>query len=1067
MQIGTMSITNQMRMVKDGITSVSPFRIKNYSNRPLLGYALYLFAETIIKKYETFDDYDLERAVLVFLQTLSRDAEAHEELKSLVEQTLRFLILWNQGNEVKNDIVCHHNVYRSNLRNEIELKLLHIKQLSLSQYQQLQKIYSSEKTEQNLAICKTLLSELHSAASTAAGATPGIRDKEIIKPTDTITDKLAIKPQSLAKPFRAILERVVNISHTPGNRELFYSSVRNQLVQHLIMDKMGDIRELENVLPSVYQNLLAGEGSGGILQKRQQVLELSQSEAQGESFALSPQVIQLFNIGEYTSLQRLYAQFFSPEQSREISHLIMNRQRLSPEVFSFLRQSSFNKSELVHIIEQGTWEEKVLVFEALNYAAENITSNQLNQTFTKNISTLHSLLKNIEKNDFDFTRNYELEGANLTLKQYISGEEYLIWNEIEKQVNQYKTTVTRQLNNINMLDRLLSPITINQVISHLGDSQDKGIYHNIGTEISLISAGERMASRLQDLDQRRSLTQDIANRWFRGDAVLQHRSPQLSASTSDSKPPVEFTGGKRAGVRGLIAQLSNLISTSRYHTHTFDDEKYRPMHGEEKIWFSSPLTSSPVDRQLPGYAKTIKGFPQGLLKATTTITLPKPALIMREPHIIRSLVGQPEPSMENQVFNTRSLYTPDNSSNFMLKNIANIALTVKNQLIEKLPLRSGYTAYDQSGNLIMKTAASQAVPMPQPGKKAEHWQPKEGVAIPAQEKQVPLMRNVYIQDMSGDLTLKSAENMAVKVIKNQLIEKLPLASMYAAFDKTGNLIMKRAASQAVPMTQPAKNAQHWRPIDPTTAPAREEQIPPMINVYNQDMSANLILRGSEDMAVTEIRDQLMERHFLKNFYDADKINISILKKVTNMAVSKIKTQLNINTYRSLNKTEPQEFSRYQVNQYYNSAEMILASNKEPIPEPTTAPLRMPTQSELISRFGNLIADPNLQPADLIDRQAGSLFTESQLNASAKPLGVPELVKKITLDERIIREEQRKVIEIIQKVQEQEAIINRLNNAYNQLQEEMASRVNEKKIASLILKELRAKLTLDRMRYGLQ
>ena len=62
----------------------------------------------------------------------------------------------------------------------------------------------------------------------------------------------------------------------------------------------------------------------------------------------------------------------------------------------------------------------------------------------------------------------------------------------------------------------------------------------------------------------------------------------------------------------------------------------------------------------------------------------------------------------------------------------------------------------------------------------------------------------------------------------------------------------------------------------------------------------------------------------------------------------------------------------------------------------------------------MIADPNLPPADLIDRQAGSLFTESQLNASAKPLGVPELVKKITLDERIIREEQRKVIEIIQR-----------------------------------------------------
>ena len=87
----------------------------------------------------------------------------------------------------------------------------------------------------------------------------------------------------------------------------------------------------------------------------------------GESLPY-PHRSYIFNIGEYTSLQRLYAHFSPGTKPRNISS-DYESPWLSPEVF--ILQSSFNKSELVHIIEQGTWEEKVLVFEALNYAAEH------------------------------------------------------------------------------------------------------------------------------------------------------------------------------------------------------------------------------------------------------------------------------------------------------------------------------------------------------------------------------------------------------------------------------------------------------------------------------------------------------------------------------------------------------------------------------------------------------------------------------------------------------------------------------------------------------------------------
>ncbi len=58
-------------------------------------------------------------------------------------------------------------------------------------------------------------------------------------------------------------------------------------------------------------------------------------------------------------------------------------------------------------------------------------------------------------------------------------------------------------------------------------------------------------------------------------------------------------------------------------------------------------------------------------------------------------------------------------------------------------------------------------------------------------------------------------------------------------------------------------------------------------------------------------------------------------------------------------------------------------------------------------------------------------------------------------------------ELTQKLTEQETVIYKLQHAYAQLQEDMAKGINVKKITTLVMKELRDRLKLEKMRYGVQ
>lgn len=128
---------------------------------------------------------------------------------------------------------------------------------------------------------------------------------------------------------------------------------------------------------------------------------------------------------------------------------------------------------------------------------------------------------------------------------------------------------------------------------------------------------------------------------------------------------------------------------------------------------------------------------------------------------------------------------------------------------------------------------------------------------------------------------------------------------------------------------------------------------------------------------------------------------------------------------------------------------------------------LPSQRELINRFGNLIYGPELPPSDHLGRPTQNLLTGSVPGTGATSFSMPDLVRKVIQGEELLRQEQLKVNELTQKVKEQEAVIYKLNHAHSQLQENVAAKLSDKTIRSIVLKELREKLRLDKMRYGLQ
>lgn len=1042
MQIGTISKTGSMRLLKDEHTCLTPFRTNNYFNRPLPGFALSLFAEKIIKKYEILGDYDIESVALVFLQTLLAEAEQNKELETRVEQTLSLLVLWNQRQDINNQLICHPNVYLTNLRNEIELNLSYIKQLNLSQYQQLYKLYSDAKAEQNLIVCQTLITELNASARTSL-----IRDNQIIKNAQTILQTSTIKPHSLSRSLRITLASVKNLSHTPGNREIFYSSVSNQIIHHLIENRMGDIKNVENVqlnnleeIIDFYQSLWAGRVSASSIQNQAQLLEHIQNTAPGElavafprivelmkvdkysaiqrssmrlffpeysqaisnlvinrdadqrelavAFpkimelmnldkygaihqssmrlffpehsqaisdfvierdanqrhfavtypkimelmniskystlqrlnmrlflpeygqatansiidrdadqdevaALSSQVIKLMNVGKHSIFPRLNTQLLSPEHSRTISHLIIDKGRLSPQALSFLKQQSFTKSELFRIIDQGSRDEKVLIFEALNFAVEKIAPTRLNNTVVNSMSTLSSLLKNAESNEYDFSRYYELDGTGSTLKEYANRQELLVWNEIEKQVNQYKTTVSRQINNIGLLQSALTPSPKNdQVITVLGNMPNESIFNTIGAVIKHTSADNRGNVSLQqqavvhnveriNQNLKGSVLRNIKNYWLRSEPALQYLIPQASASFADNKI---FTGPserQNSMVMNLISRLNNFImSTITYGAPFSEGEKFGAMHGRSKILPSSLLNDSLIIRHQPS-------------TQTTSV---------------------------------------DEGTSREVKSSFYLQKTLPNRLEKSL-----YIMRNPVFNLVKKLSTS---------------------------------------DMSSNVILKKVSNMIISPLKTQLLNK------------------------------------------------------PYSSIYNTEISS-------------------LSRYLINN------------KAVNEMTQSG-------DLYPSKDGLDYHNTTINDRTDIENTAVMIIhTADQVPKQERQNEDLAMPSQSELINKFGNLISNPNLPPAELIGRQPGSLLSDDTPDVLAKDFSITELIKKISLGEHIIREEQNKVTQIHQKVKEQEEVINNLNQAYDQLQEEMASRINDRKIASMIMKELRAKLSLDKMRYGLQ
>ena len=246
--------------------------------------------------------------------------------------------------------------------------------------------------------------------------------------------------------------------------------------------------------------------------------------------------------------------------------------------------------------------------------------------------TLKSLLKNVENNNFDFSRYYELDGTSLTLKQYLNRQEHLVWSEIEKLVNQYTTTVSRQLNNIGILEGLLSrPITTNQVTTVLRDTKDEGIIHAIEAVINHIPAysGEMVLDHINQ-NLMWNLSRNIENLWFRSNPVLQYRTPQTSASFTGSKPEAGATGRKNAGVMNLISRLSNFINVKRHETRTFVDEKYHHMYGEQKILYGSLLSGGLIRHQLPVHTSPAEEVPHEALKTPFLLFSQQPLPVMME-----------------------------------------------------------------------------------------------------------------------------------------------------------------------------------------------------------------------------------------------------------------------------------------------------------------------------------------------------------------------------------------------------------------------------------------------------
>jgi len=1064
MQIGTISLTGRMRLLSSGLTGLSPFGFDRLSNNHRLGYSFLLFAEKIIKKYELVDNYGFQPAVLVFLYNLYEEAEKHEECRSRAEETLRLLILWNERNQVENQIACHQNVYLATLKNEIDINLAKVKELNVSYYNQLRQLYTNETSEQNLIVCQNLITELKSRATTTVGAASILRKNQTDHILNTVVNEDIITPFSLSYSFHTMLESIVNISYIPDNRALFYSSVRNQLIHHFL-NKIEDINVFEDVIqysadsslmqnrhsvynhllvdhsyniahtPSIFSNakndktfrnynsLLVGARPFLRLGDRGQLLEYLQKVSEKEFEIISRQIVELLNSREYSSLNHLIEQLFVKEAGGGIPQLITGRRRLSDEVLSFLENKSFTKSELLRMIEKGTSHERVLVFNALNYAAENAANIHIVTGVNNTISTLSNLLHKAENNNFDVSQEYDLGETGLTINQFISRQEHSVWNEIEKQVNQYKSAVSRQLNNNNLLESLLSPtMTKNEIVSILNDTKDDSIFNTIRTAINHISAGgagwvfspEEFVQNLGDVSLNlRSFFLQSAEYQRIISPMLQYRITKIPDGISNSLAAAQ----KNDIVMNLMRRPGNYISPERQRSVPSLNEKYRHVYRDQNILLETTRAENNKDQTIV-FTRLSEEIANKLLKTPSPVF--KQGMTTKyygvtEKYLHPKTEFNLSEMLDQTAYNATNINAAgDGNSNIsLIKNTANMAVGIRNQA--RFMRKTGVQNLSRYLISLFRSdsyESNKVDPIP------------EINASEVRDQTFYNVTNVYTAGKKSFAILRNAANMAGAQIRILTMEK-------------HRRFIIKTEPQNLYRFLTTHNSAKLRTLRSEQPESNNVDVNSRIEFSKRD-------QGQSEKPQNYVSPAQSQREIINRFGNLIYNPNSPPSELTVRQADNILTQAAPAELPGI----PELINRIQVQSQETQNYTSLAQS----------------QKEIIHRFANLIYNPNSPPSELTGRQADNILTQA---APVESTSIPELIKKIMLGEQIIREEQHKVTELSQKIKEHENVIYKLNHAHTQLQEDIASRISEKKIKLMVMKELQSKMRLEKMRHGLQ
>lgn len=1000
MQIGTISKNSLMRLVKDEHTCLTPLRINNYFKGPLTGYALSFFAEQIINKYRVFRDYDFESVALVFLQNMLAEAEQRKDLDTRVEQTLRLLVLWNQKDKVYNQLICPPNVYLTNLRNEIELNLSHIKKFNLSKYQELYQLYNSDKTEQNLFVLQQQIAEQRVPTRISTDTTTSLN--QIIKNAKTILETPTIKPQSTSKPFRTILGNVINISHTPSNQELFYSSVKKQIIHRLIEDRVVDIRSLENAqldtieeIITLYQSLWASRISASNLLNRTRLLEHFLNTHQQELSVIHPNLRKLITVDKVSAEQRSTMGQFLPERRQTIPNFDREGDSAQGELLIILPR-------IIELISSRSTVGQIIPEHANFVMDGDETPRELAVAYPKITELMdisqYSTLQRL--NRLLFSPEHKWTIFNFTKDANGDQEEVTaLSSQVFELMNAAKKSVFPRLNT-QLFSREHS-----RTISHL--IKDRG----------------RLSPQVLSFLSQQRFTK---NELFR---IIEQGSMDEKVLLSEA---LNF-----AIDRITMTQENNINSMSTWknlltnaESNDYDFSKHYELDGSsltfiEHVNRQEALVWNEIEKQVNQYRTTVS----------------------RQINNIGVLYSLLEPALKNDQVITLLGET---------QNVEQI-----NQNLKVSLLRSIKENYWQKSKQDLQYLRPQASSSVIDGK----------VSAGVKDQQSPMVINPLSRLKSLDIRTRKYKTLTTGGEKSVLIQEESTLLPSSPF--SSSLITGPQPSQQTAVVEVANREEPSAVFLQETLPTRLEKTldiirNPIINILKRvnisAINSNFIAEKLKNIMISPLKAQLLDKHF-GSILNTEINNVS--SYLINQGTNHEMIQLS-NSFSSNDRVDYHKSTFTVGTDIENNAVMIMhTADQLPSQKRQNEDLVMPTQNELINRFGNLISNPNLPAAELIDRQTGSLSANYSPSVVTKDVGIPELIKKVSFGEHLIREEQIKVTEIHEKIKEQEEVINQMNQAYDQLREELASRINERKIVSMIMKELKDKLSLDKLRYGLQ